>query len=90
MIIIPKGTDPNTINESTIAFDKLILEGHEKNWPAGQPEPKGIQDIRNRIAKYEAENGVVDPEAISKRQEDDFQNKLTVLEGLAKMLRPNG
>lgn len=90
MLIIGKGTDPNLNNDVTIAFDKEILAGHEMNWPKDQPEPKGIQEIRDRIAKYEAEHGVVDVAAVHAAQDARRDSMLSMLEGLTKQLRPNG
>lgn len=93
MLIIGKGTDPNTNNDVTIAFDKMMIESLEKGRPkAGYPaaQETAIQEMKDRIAAYEASNGAVDAQAVSDQQEADYNSKLAMLTGLAKIIHPNG
>lgn len=82
MLIIGKGTDPNLKNETTIAFDKEILDSLDKNRPAGgypAQQEKGIQEIRDRVEAYEAVHGVVDPKTVSAAQDKAFNDQLAIL-----------
>ena len=60
--IIGRGTDPNLNNHATIALDKSVLDGLDRNrplggYPAGQE--KAIAEMRQRVADYEMKFGEV-------------------------------
>jgi hypothetical protein len=60
--IIGRGTDPNINNHATIALDKSVLDGLDRNllasgYPAAQE--KAIAEMRQRVADYEALHGEV-------------------------------
>jgi hypothetical protein len=85
MLIIGKGTDPNLHNDVTIAFDKEILADLDKHRPPGGypvDQEKAIKETRDRVAAYEAVNGVVDPKAVSAAQKKQRDDALAVLNGL--------
>ena len=60
--IIGRGTDPNINNHATIALDKSVLDGLDRNRPAsGYPasQEQAIAEMRQRVADYEALHGEV-------------------------------
>ena len=61
-LVIGRGTDPNLNNHATIALDKSVLDGLDRNrplggYPAGQE--KAIAEMRQRVADYEMKFGEV-------------------------------
>lgn len=63
MFIIGKGTDPNLNNHATISLDKLVLSDLDRNRPVGgypAAQESAIEEMRQRIADYEAEFGIVE------------------------------
>lgn len=87
MLVIGQGTDPKANNDVTIAFDKMILASLE-----GKPgsDSTAIQEIKDRIATYESQHGVVDTLKVESRQQAEQDQKLKILEGFAKLIHPNG
>lgn len=62
MIIIGRGTSPDTNNHDTISLDKSILAMLDNTRPANGYPPEQEQAIavmRKRIEDYEVEHGVV-------------------------------
>jgi hypothetical protein len=60
--IIGRGTDPNVNNHATIALDKSVLGGLDRNRPAGgypASQEQAIAEMRKRVADYEALYGEV-------------------------------
>ena len=62
MKIVGRGTDANVNNHATIALDKSVLSGLDRNrpvggYPAGQE--RAIAAMRQRVADYEALHGEV-------------------------------
>lgn len=60
--IIGRGTDPNINNHATIALDKSVLDGLDRNRPAsGYPasQEQAIAEMRQRVADYESLHGEV-------------------------------
>jgi len=60
--IIGRGTDANVNNHATIALDKSVLSGLDRNRPAGgypALQEKAIAEMRQRVAHYEALQGEV-------------------------------
>ncbi len=58
--IVGRGTNPNINNHATIALDKSVLDGLDRNRPAsGYPasQEKAIAEMRQRVADYEALHG---------------------------------
>ena len=63
MFIIGKGTDPNLNNHATISLDKIVLSDLDRNRPVGgypAEQESAIEEMRQRIADYEAEFGIVE------------------------------
>jgi len=63
MLIIGKGSDPNSDNDATIALDKSVLADLDRQRPAdGYPsaQEQAIAAMRLRVETYEAAHGVVD------------------------------
>ena len=60
--IIGRGTDPNSNTHATIALDKSVLIGLDRNRPAGgypAGQEQAIAEMRQRVAEYEALHGEV-------------------------------
>jgi hypothetical protein len=60
--IIGRGTDSNINNHTTIALDKSVLSGLDRNRPdVGYPaaQEQAIAEMRQRVADYEALHGEV-------------------------------
>ncbi len=60
--IIGRGTDPSINNYATIASDKSVLDGLDRNHPAGgypAAQEKAIAEMRQRVADYEVLHGEV-------------------------------
>ncbi len=60
--IVGRGTDPNINNYATIALDKSVLSGLDRNRPpSGYPasQEQAIAEMRQRVAEYEALHGEV-------------------------------
>jgi len=60
--IIGRGTDPSTNNHATIALDKSVLSGLDRNRPAGgypASQEQAIAEMRQRVLDYENEFGEV-------------------------------
>jgi hypothetical protein len=60
--IIGCGTDPKLNNHATIALDKTVLSGLDRNRPAGgypATQEKAIAEMRQRVADYEMQVGEV-------------------------------
>jgi|LakMenE18May11ns_1017448.scaffolds.fasta_scaffold9639073_1 hypothetical protein len=55
-LIVGRGTDPSINNHATIASDKSVLDGLDRNRPAGgypAAQEKAIAEMRQRVADYE-------------------------------------
>ena len=60
--IVGRGTDPNINNHATIALDKSVLSGLDRNRPPGgypTSQEQAIAEMRQRVADYEALHGEV-------------------------------
>ena len=60
--IIGRGTDPSINNHATIALDKSVFSGLDRNRPAGgypASQEQAIAEMRQRVADYEAKYGEV-------------------------------
>jgi len=60
--IIGRGTDPNINNHATIALDKSVLGGLDRDRPAGgypAGQEQAIAEMRQRVAEYETLHGEV-------------------------------
>ncbi len=60
--IVGRGTDPTINNHATIALDKSVLQGLDRNRPAGgypARQEQAIAEMRQRVAEYEALYGEV-------------------------------
>ncbi len=60
--IIGRGTDPRVNNNASIALEKSVLNGLDRNRPVGgypATQEQAISEMRKRVADYENKNGEV-------------------------------